>query len=325
MSRTKFADFLDNHPLKAMFTIISASCSVTAAILIFFYSSIIDAKVEYSRIEVEKLKRELSGIDRGVNGAQSIDVSKVFIKNGDTDTTYNKLDYLDDLKAYTLKPSGAWQHALVSDSTMSIMLAGRVIEKADYRINKEPSNELTHHWWVADRYTINKGSIFKYMFPSILMRRYDYYNTNWTFYTNETTELPYPTRPVDRSDTAAYQKTAQILMYDFAGFSLMQSLQRTLFRIPIEYLDNMYAQLIKAEKRGNVMYTQYLWTLIEPTIDGKKVDRFYIRIEEISILSSEGYAYQISIVIPSTEPLFNGTEQAYISSWLNALRIAEPS
>jgi len=309
---------IQNHPFFTILAGIISVSGITYTITSEFSRTRHEALQEQMHLLREKLNSELSGIPRDIDGSQYINIHSILLELDKNDTVIAGADYHPEIRAYTAKLPDGWKFEVVNDSLLNKELTGYPLERADYRMNKELDDTPQYHWRSNARFTIDSGSVFRNVFPSILLRKYDYSTTDYTFYIADEDGK----RQVDTSDTLLYSMLNWTLTNDFAGFTLMTSLNRA-FRVPLTYSDRMSSRVISAEKKGNTTYTQTLWVLHDGIVNGKRLDEFYIRIEEINILTNEGIAYQISIMTPSEDPMFQSSDNAYISTWLSKLRIVE--
>jgi hypothetical protein len=101
----------------------------------------------------------------------------------------------------------------------------------------------------------------------------------------------------------------------FYLFSFLGSLQETNIAT-----NDVVSAVINLEKLKNVAFISALMTLINPVVDGQRVDKFYIR-RELIIAASREHVFIVNISTPTMDFRRRSDEDTAIAQWLDDLRI----
>lgn len=307
MKKNKIINFLENHPFFVIFGVIATFITLFFIFINTYYYQ----QVELLKIQKSELENRLASIRRGFDGNEYLNIEKIIIKRGEYDSTLKNSIYLSDLDIYTQKDNEELIHEKITLKEFGILF-GDKYNNDDYNA----SNHFVHHWSTKEILKIKNAFPWENIMTSIFVNKMEI-DSIWDYGimgdSGNIIEKEY-------LDEKTNKKLKEILYMDPVSREFSETLSAMVYLPGSIECRNLKSKLIAAEKKGNILYTQFLLTYDNVIVNHKKYLKYYIRIEIINI-AIKNYLYKISIFIPSEEPLPRDKNHYLVSQWLSNFRI----
>jgi hypothetical protein len=324
---------IENNPIIYMIATAVAVAGVAVGVVEFLCRERIEIIRETNDFTVKTLQAELASIRRGLGENQSLDVRTFVYPKGSAPIhpISPKAQYVsgDDFYANLNLPD--WRYEVMDGEQFTRAAFGDTsFDDAIPAVQKTLKASRLHVWspiagvtrielkhsdgTVADRagpfILLSKSSIAEMLgiVGKYLPELRDP-NTGETITSEKVKEIKDNGIP----------ELDELFRGDAAGLFL-GDLARQHFSALVGASSDFKTQLAEVQKVGNVLYVQFLTTLLNAEVDGKRLPKLFVR-EEIILITDQVNVTTIEVIVPSADPSPRGPVYAQIQEWFSTLAI----
>lgn len=310
--------------------------------------------------KIENLERRINSISRGISSKEQFDIRNLFVDESILNDGIEKQESFDNQRFYAANNLDIWNYELTNElALVGQMMTQKVFAQfklAAGAIMDEMAKDFPLHLWKFKKpYRIEDNSIFSSVFAHAWVQRADgeVLGKYLSRTANNDKNLEAIAELVAQMDAVRdpdldkilqadavtrvtsgnlkdessedveqrellIQKLVKVWRGDLVA-SFLATFMNNLLGLNL-ISDDVTASLTNMQKVRNVGYMSFLVTLIKPKVDGKLVERFFIR-REIIVASVGSEIFVISVITPLFDLRTSSDEAVAVAEWLDDLRI----
>lgn len=310
---------VNRNPYVFLLAVAMTGASMAGGIVEYFCKQRIALVSQKSDLEVGRLQGELSSLKRGLGESKYLDVrSFVFPKERRSHVQLNpRSRYFATEGFYALTNMPGWSYEQTTGEGLSEREYG---EHLPPELAKIVGDAPIHLWRALEHRTVRGPGDYVESGPLIILQRTPIEKV--LKITGE--RLPeIIEQETGEKVTAEEMKDPLKEMERIFRGDAAAALLPNILTVPLAEMlgsPQTSSEVVELQKVGNVVYVQFLTTLHDTIVDGKRQTEFFVRHEAI-IVSDRDTVTVIHVIVPTSDPAPRGLVYAQTQEWFSGLAI----
>jgi hypothetical protein len=295
-----FKERIEQSAMKVVVVTIIATVTVSGSLQQYYYTK---EKDGYQR-KIDEAEAKFNSIQRGLTMSTRLDVRGLQYKSGDVASQISpQVQYFSDDTFYATKDQ-TWKFEKTNEFALMEQVMG--LQDKDFPADfKKVAAQIPAYVWhdVKNATHVSGSSYLKNVGPFVMLEKLS------------SAQLSVLISSIDRDVSEADKKETNEFSKGFVSELITNLLaEKLLSQMESSISTGLTFQVGSIQKADNVLYTQWIVTMHNVSVNGVHYDKYYLR-QELVLLGYEGGCYAIQTMIPSADPAPRGEAFANITKW----------